>query len=803
MHFYAGQSGNSSSTFNWVGNKGDSFYMKRLSQTLKVGLALFMAIFANGLLPTAMAYAYPGTGSGTLHEVVCHAEGNGSWHAIPPAQTSNHIDPATGQPYTNGVHVLDFLIYALYPVDTAWNDLSKEVKDSIDTVCAAGPNVTASPVTFADPCGTANDTYTIPTTEYVQYKVGGNVKTAGVYPGTGSVTVTAEATLFHILVGTSSWSYTFTNATCDQTVAIPAAPAIVDPCGPANAAWTLPADTDSLDWSLVDGVLSVQTKTGYIFTDQTTLKNFGLATDSGVACPPQEVGLPNPTSTDPCGLRNATWNVQTPVAHVTWTLEEDGDLVATTGEGYVFTGGATSHNYGKAVESNQLCPVTPAEPTYLDFCGLEKDSVNTPEDTDYVSYSLSHEGTVWTVTATPSANYELVVTGTDYVLNEDGTATWTVTMTDQECKVTICHRTDSVVNPYVKITVSEEAVDGVAGNSGNEADHFGEHKGPLASSQAVAQDLKDDKIEWGDIIPPVGDHDGLNWSIIGQAMLANNCNYVEEATPTAPRPDDTCYNDNDWVFVEPTEGVSYYIGEDEVSGWQKVTGDSVTITAVADTGYYFDPETTTSWTFEFTDKKCVEITKTAKQYVDVNHNGIVDAGDVMTWKIVLTNTSDEALDDSILDDHFYVEVTDEGATLDVSTFEDLAPGESVELTATKPLSASEITACKVSNTVTFAAWRVIQQDEEPSFAEALVAQEVSEDEDTPLATGSATANATLSCPQVLGTSTPPAVLPATIPATGPVESKNLLVAMFASILAYGATFFLQQRRDLRASASNK
>lgn len=111
-----------------------------------------------------------------------------------------------------------------------------------------------------------------------------------------------------------------------------------------------------------------------------------------------------------------------------------------------------------------------------------------------------------------------------------GTSTQTSAMvTDPEPeKISICHRTNAVKNPYVQQEVSVNAVDGLAGNSGNEADHYGEHKGPLASSEAVAQALKDDKIEWGDIIPPVeGVHDGLNWTEEGQSIYENDCNYVD------------------------------------------------------------------------------------------------------------------------------------------------------------------------------------------------------------------------------------------------------------------------------------
>lgn len=96
-----------------------------------------------------------------------------------------------------------------------------------------------------------------------------------------------------------------------------------------------------------------------------------------------------------------------------------------------------------------------------------------------------------------------------------------------EHKVTICHRTNSVTNPYVKINVDVAAVDGHGNN-----DHS-HHTGPVATSQTVAQSLKDSKTKWGDIIPPVsGVTAGLNWTAEGQAIYHNNCKYV--TTPTTP-----------------------------------------------------------------------------------------------------------------------------------------------------------------------------------------------------------------------------------------------------------------------------
>lgn len=61
---------------------------------------------------------------------------------------------------------------------------------------------------------------------------------------------------------------------------------------------------------------------------------------------------------------------------------------------------------------------------------------------------------------------------------------------DQEENITICHRTNSNANPYIIITTD------ASGQNGG-TDHLHEHEGPLWNA-----DLKKQKIEWGDVIPP-------------------------------------------------------------------------------------------------------------------------------------------------------------------------------------------------------------------------------------------------------------------------------------------------------------
>jgi len=80
-------------------------------------------------------------------------------------------------------------------------------------------------------------------------------------------------------------------------------------------------------------------------------------------------------------------------------------------------------------------------------------------------------------------------------------------------KVTICHRTHSVTNPYRMITVSMSAADGVG-----QSDHTS-HDVPVdyAASLPPIFDPTFSYIPrlkyWGDIIPPVRTSPGLNWDI--------------------------------------------------------------------------------------------------------------------------------------------------------------------------------------------------------------------------------------------------------------------------------------------------
>ncbi len=95
-------------------------------------------------------------------------------------------------------------------------------------------------------------------------------------------------------------------------------------------------------------------------------------------------------------------------------------------------------------------------------------------------------------------------------------------------KVTICHATSSVSNPYVQNTVNENAI---VQPNGTPTGH-GEHTGPVYPERG-----------WGDIIPSfeynndnggTSIYPGLHWTTDGQAIWNGGCLVVITEPPVSP-----------------------------------------------------------------------------------------------------------------------------------------------------------------------------------------------------------------------------------------------------------------------------
>lgn len=260
-------------------------------------------------------------------------------------------------------------------------------------------------VTPADVCGANNDTYTANT---------GNFSlTTDTGWSNGSRTLTFTANQGYIFAGGATFTVTLTDTATPCPVAIPAAPQPTDPCGLNNATWALPADTNSIHWSITNGHLYANTKDGYIFTDNTTSHDYGTAPDSGALC---LADTPEVAVVAQCGPTNNDTVMVTGGSHYTYTVTRDGTTITVTitaDADYGFGDGTTKFTRTFTDQMERCSTNLPATLASTDPCD-NLHSVNnpiwlvTPEDTDYYTWTLNNDGS-YTVTAKAG-----------YILNIDG-----------------------------------------------------------------------------------------------------------------------------------------------------------------------------------------------------------------------------------------------------------------------------------------------------------------------------------------------------------------------------------------------
>lgn len=178
--------------------------------------------------------------------------------------TGQYFNDEDGPTITNGLYKVTWYIKDL-PQGEDRDEKAKSKVFNVDCVRASAP-------TFMDRCGTENDVFTIPESSGITYKVNNVITSAGTYPGSGMVTITASATKGTI-AGASSWSHTFTNEACGEAIeAIISAELF---CDATTRMFTLKVSnsgTDSAD-------VSVNGKTETIAKSASV--NFEIGVDSG------------------------------------------------------------------------------------------------------------------------------------------------------------------------------------------------------------------------------------------------------------------------------------------------------------------------------------------------------------------------------------------------------------------------------------------------------------------------------------------------------------------------------------------
>ncbi len=123
---------------------------------------------------------------------------------------------------------------------------------------------------------------------------------------------------------------------------------------------------------------------------------------------------------------------------------------------------------------------------------------------------------------TRAVGFGTIALGALFVLTGIAPAVAHATQPNPEHKVSLCHRTDSYSNPYVRITVDVASVL----HNGHD-----DHNGPVFYP-AIPKHMK-----WGDIIPPFdyGPHEqyaGQNWTVQGTTVFDSGCTGYHPTTTT-------------------------------------------------------------------------------------------------------------------------------------------------------------------------------------------------------------------------------------------------------------------------------
>ncbi|MBO3094827.1 fibronectin type III domain-containing protein [Cellulomonas dongxiuzhuiae] len=445
--------------------------------------------------------------------------------------------------------------------------------------------VSATAPTQVDDFGTADDTYTIPATDGVTYRVGGTTVAAGTYPGRGTVVVTATAKTGYVLSGPTQFALVFTDlreatateptwtdtwGTANDTFRIPSVPGVRYAVGGiARAAGTYPAvGTVTVDATATTGYgLSGPTQFTHTFTDI------------------RQVTAAEPTWHDTYGTAEDTFTIPsvtgvqyavdgTPLAAGAYPATNTVTIDATATAGYVLVGPSQFTR-----TFTDIRQVTAAEPTWHDTYGTAEDTFTIPSVTG-VQYAADGAplaagaypatGTV-TIDATPTAGYVLV-----------GPSQFTRTFTDiRQVSATAPTHVDTygtAEDTYTipSVTGVEYAVDGAPVPAGS-------HPGS------------------GTVVVTATATPG--YELTGPSQFTFTFTDVVLATAVEPTWYDTYGTADDTVTIPSVRGVEYAVDGVPVAAGAHAASGTVAVTATATAGYELTGPS--QFSYAFTDIRLV------------------------------------------------------------------------------------------------------------------------------------------------------------------------------------------------------
>ncbi len=181
-------------------------------------------------------------------------------------------------------------------------------------------------------------------------------------------------------------------------IAVPAIPAINDPCGTGNATWAVPSNTAAIHWT-VSGQdhLIATTQQPYVFVingHQTTTYDYGVAIETNKAPCVTKITKPTVPVIDACGPNNIVYGTVPTSSNYTFVRNSDGSITFTAKMGYVFddgsANGVTTYTLPVLSDSGVLCNTEPipATPQVVDPCGDNNAYWIVPSDTSTVHWSI-------------------------------------------------------------------------------------------------------------------------------------------------------------------------------------------------------------------------------------------------------------------------------------------------------------------------------------------------------------------------------------------------------------------------------